>query len=272
MSAVVIAIPHASAALPSEVAAAVLPHVDALLLRANSDVDTDLVYALPNVRNVINPWSRFVADPNRAERQKSDGGVVPVSDFDERLLYAEARLPDPRERQRRIIAYHRTYHAQVAHAVADPRTRFFLDGHSMTAMGPARAPDSGRRRPDATLSNMGDEEGNPTPGLAYLTCPPAVTRAAQESLARLLRDEPAPDAGPRAEPSGEVRINDPFFAGYGVRKHARPSRGVPGMQIELNQRLWVDERTWEPLPGRVEWIQRVLTTWVDELLGLLDGP
>jgi N-formylglutamate deformylase len=265
MAAVFIAIPHSGIEVPPEIRRHLLPHVDDRFLRSMSDPYTDLVYSLPSVRWERYRWSRFVADPNRGERQLDEGGVVPATCFDEQPLYPPEHALDADERERRVALYHRPYHERVAAAVSHPDTRFYLDGHSMAGQGPVRSPDSGQVRPDATLSNMGDREGNPAPGLAFLTCPPDLTRELADSLHRHLLGVPAPDVGPNHEVTGEVRINDPFPAGYGVRRHARPTKGVPGLQIELNQRLWVDEETWHVLPERVEWMRTVLAAWIVEI-------
>jgi len=269
MSAVFIAIPHSAIEVPPDVRRHLLPHVDDHFLRSMSDAYTDLVYSLPTVRWERFPWSRFVADPNRGEAQNNEGGVVPSTDFAEEPLYPPRYMPDEQERQRRVELYHRPYHERLAAAVSDTETRFYLDGHSMAGEGPVRSPDAGQRRPDAVLSNMGDHDGNPAPGLAFLTCPPDLTRRLADSLSRHLVGKPAPDAGPKHAVTGEVRINDPFPAGYGVRRHARPNKGLPGMQIELNQRLWCDEDTWHVIPERVDWIRHVLMDWIAELEQIL---
>lgn len=278
MSSVVIAIPHASTALPREVRADYLPHVTPRFLRSQSDVDTDVVYALPNVRTVRFAWSRFLTDPNRGELQENEGGVVPQFDFDGEPIYRPDALPDGEEQWRRVLRYHRPYHARVARAVDDPRTQFFIDAHSMAATPPRRSPDFGRDRPDAVISNRGDFLGlglddnlaasDPTRGGGDLSCPAELVQELAARLAFWLGRFPVPRPGMGRMPTAEVRINDPFPGGHGVRTHARPNGGIPGIQLELNQGLWVDSETWERIPGRVDWIKRVMTRWIDDVVRL----
>jgi hypothetical protein len=40
---------------------------------------------------------------------------------------------------------------------------------------------------------------------------------------------------------------------------------MPGVQLELNQRLWADEATGQPLPGRIEWLQSVVEHFVSDI-------
>ena len=110
MAAIVLAIPHAAVTLPEDVEPAFRPHVDEDFLRTQSDAFTDLVYSIDEVRNVSFPWSRFVTDPNRAERQSSEGGVVPLLDFDLQALYPEGGEPTPEQCAQRVQQYHRPYH------------------------------------------------------------------------------------------------------------------------------------------------------------------
>ncbi len=280
MSSVVIAIPHAATALPSEVRDDYHERVTPFLLRSQSDVDTDIIYALPGVRSVRYEWSRFLVDPNRGEQQENEGGVVPTTDFDDQPMYKPGCEPDGAEQWRRVVHYHRPYHARVSAAVDDPRTRFFIDGHSMNATAPLRSPDHGRERPDAVLSNRGDFFGfelggndaasNPHRGGGPLTCSQDLTAELAERLSHWLRAFPVPYPREGRAPTAEVRINDPFPGGHGVRTHAHPRDGIPGLQLELNQGLWCDAETFERIPGRIEWIQRVMSHWIDDVIRLRD--
>ncbi len=281
MSRVVLAIPHAATALSPEVEESFLSRVTPQFLRSQSDVDTDIIYALPNVRSIRYDYSRFLADPNRGEQQDNEGGVVPTTDFDEQGMYKPGCEPDGEEQWRRVVTFHRPYHVRVAAEVADPRTTFFIDGHSMSATAPRRSPDFGRERPDAVLSNRGDLLGHelvdnitgidPNRGGGPLTCPTDLTLELSKRLSRLLATIPAPPASRGRKPTGEVRINDPFPGGHGVRTHAHPRDGIPGLQLELNQGLWCYEGSFERIPGRIEWIRDVMERWVDELVALRES-
>ena len=269
MAAILIAIPHSAVDLPNELEPAFLPRVDRHYLLTQSDAFTDQVYSVPEVRSVRYRWSRFVADPNRAEHQASEGGVVPVNDFAMEPIYPKGGEPSLAQRLDRIEKYHRPYHEEVAEAAADPRTRFFVDGHSMAGQAPRRSQDFGRTRPDVVVSNRGGDDGNPAPGKAFLTCSPPLTRWISERLGYWLTHIPAPAGPPLSRIEGSYRINDPFKGGYGVRSHARPQEGRPGIQLELNQRMWCDETSFVPIPGRIDWIREVMSAWARELSDLL---
>ncbi len=269
MSRIVIGIPHGSIAVPADQEPPFAAHVTPDFLRSQSDGWTGDIYAVEGVRTVSYPWHRFVADPNRSERQKTEGGVVPDQDFELVDLYDVARFPTPAQRMERVRRYHRRYHEELALAVGDPATAFFLDGHSMSETAPPRGPDFGKARPDAVLSNLGDLEGDALADGDPLTCPAELTRAMSKALTARLLETPPPKFEADDEPDGTVWINDPFIAGYGVRAHASVAQGVPGLQVEFNQRLWIDEATYTLLPGRIEWLNGVIARWCADIERLL---
>jgi N-formylglutamate deformylase len=138
-----------------------------------------------------------------------------------------ARKLTSAEVQRRIERCYRPYHAALA-ALLDARHRRFgavwhLDCHSMPAVGDANADDPGRARADFVL---GDRDGT--------TCDADFTR----TVATVLR-----------EMDYAVAINDPYRGVELVRRHGRPAERRHSLQVEVNRRLYMDERTLAPNEG-----------------------
>lgn len=265
MAKVLIAVPHAGVALPEEVKIRVFPRVDSAFLLGQSDMFTDQIYAVSGADNHVFSWSRLAVDPNRFEGQTSEGGIVPVVDFDSNPLYPEGQAPGAAERQTLVERYHRPYHAALAERIEAGSYTFFIDGHSMMATAPVRSPDFGIPRPDGCISNCGDAQGESIPGGRPLLCSPELTRFVLGRLEHWLVAVPAPELEGAAGPTGQVGLNTPFLGGHGARTHARPTAGMPGIQLELNQRLWADEVTGQPLPGRIAWLQSVLERFVADI-------
>jgi N-formylglutamate amidohydrolase len=164
-----------------------------------------------------------------------------------------------------VERYHRPYQAELEQRIEEGDYCFFIDGHSMMANAPIRSPDFGVPRPDACISNCGDGRGEAIPGGRSLVCSPELTRFVQGRLQHWLTALPAPDCGAEAAVVGTVQLNNPFLGGHGVRSHARPDGGMPGIQLELNQRLWADQKTGQALPGRIEWIRSVIEYFVADI-------
>jgi N-formylglutamate deformylase len=269
MASVVIGIPHSATTVPPDLAADMLPRVNEEFLRRESDIYTDEVYSLPNTRWLRYPWHRFVCDPNRGPTQTTDGGVAPTTCFDEKLLYRRGHEPTRTEIRNRVEQYHLPYHAALSRLVQDPETRLFIDGHSMAREAPLRSPDRGTGRPDVNLGNDGDESGDAVADGLTLSCSPELLRFARTRFNHWMCTLPAPEEPGASPVTNTVQLNAPFAGGYGVRRHSVPSQGIPGMQLELNQRMWTHPETFALLPLRLQWMRTILAHWVDDLSACL---
>ncbi len=239
------------------------------------DPFTDALFDIPDAEITLNaPASRFVADLNRDRNEGGENGVIKLTDFERRGFYPTGYDLSAEERELRLSMYYDPYHAALEKAFLgggkraggrggpSDRIRFFLDGHSMTARGPAIGPDQGKPRPALCIGNFGDREGRPLsgPGAAPVSCDPLLARGIRDQLARLL-EEPIAASG---LPDGPA-LNHPFEGGHILRKYSLPPFSVPGVMIEVNRALYLDEATLEPIPGRVEAVSGAmsrLAAWI----------
>jgi N-formylglutamate deformylase len=227
------------------------------------DPFTDVLFNIPDADTTVNaPASRFVADLNRERDEGGENGVIKLTDFDRRAFYPTGYTLSPQEREMRLSLYYDPYHAALDKACRSGRIRFFLDGHSMTAHGPAIGPDQGKPRPAICIGNFGDTEGDPVS--APVSCAPPLARGIRDKLAEYLK-------GPLAEsglPEGPA-LNHPFDGGHILRKYSLAPYAVPGVMIEINRALYLDDGTLEPIPGRMEAISKAmarLAGWICETL------
>ena len=181
--------------------------------RSLDDVDLDLL---------DDAWPAPVARSRKAELgvglvwRLAHGGV-PM--YARRLRAAEVA--------QRIERCWQPYHQALALAL-DARHREFgsvwhLDCHSMQSVGDALSDDVGHERADFVL---GDRDGT--------TCDASFT----EWVAATLRGF-----------GYGVAINDPYKGVEIVRVHGRPHERRHSLQVEINRRLYMDERTLVPHEG-----------------------
>src|SRR6185436_4210913 len=123
-------------------------------------------------------------------------------------------------RELRLLQYYDPFHRALERALDDGKIRFFIDGHSMTASGPALGPDQGKPRPAICIGNFGDAEGNELAG--PVSCPPKLARRVRDLCGELL-------AGVLAEPGAPqgVLLNNPFDGGYILRRYSQPPFSIP---------------------------------------------
>jgi N-formylglutamate deformylase len=156
------------------------------------------------------PWPHALQPSGKAAIGKA---LVWRTLMDGRPIYARKLCVT--ELQHRIDTCLRPYQQALAQLIADTHARhgvsFHLNCHSMSA-GTAEAP-----RADIVL---GDRDGT--------TCAPAFTALVRDTLAGLGYD---------------VRLNDPYKGVELVRAWSAPAEGRHSLQLELNKRLYMDERT-----------------------------
>jgi N-formylglutamate deformylase len=182
--------------------------------RSLLDVDTSLLDA---------PWLGPVA-PSR-KTQLGIGLVWRVLDTGEPIYDRKLSVDELR---RRITEYHQPYQKAVKDAL-DATHRHFgavwhVNCHSMPALSSAISEEGpGKPRADFVL---GDRDGT--------TCDPDFTAF----VARLL-----------SEQGYDVKVNDPYKGVELVRAFSDPAAGRHSLQIEVNRRLYMDERTGEKTAG-----------------------
>ncbi|MEM7570668.1 MAG: N-formylglutamate amidohydrolase [Pseudomonadota bacterium] len=159
-------------------------------------------------------------------------------------IYANALCVE--DAQDRIDRFHKPYHAATK-ALADKvasqfKVSLFIDCHSM--------PDSaaGRRSQGGKTTDMviGDLHGQ--------SCAPRLSQAAAISL---------------REMGYSVVRNDPYAGGYSTQVHGRPSQGRHCIQLEINRRLYMDERRLRLTSG-FDVLKRNMQVFVEHMANVVE--
>jgi len=224
------------------------------------DPFTDGIFRIAGAAVTVNAkTSRFVVDLNRERNEGGENGVIKRTDFDRRPFYTSDFILSEDARKRRLTEYYDPYHRAISAAIRGGSIRFLIDGHSMTAVGPAIGPDQGKPRPALCIGNFGD--GNGAFVSSPLSCPPELAVFIRDQCRDVLADMIAESGLPAPE------LNQPFDGGHILRKYSSPN--LPGIMIEINRALYLDEKTLEPLPGRIprlqEGMERLFTELCDRL-------
>jgi N-formylglutamate deformylase len=260
-----ISTPHCSGQAPGDILARMLETGEAeealkRRLLKEGDPYTDEIFRLPQARATVNATaSRFVVDLNRERNEGGENGVIKRTDFARVPFYRGEYVLDEAERERRLSLYYDPYHRALETAIAAGGIRFFIDGHSMEARGPAIGPDGGKPRPALCIGNFGDENGDSLGGPT--SCDPELARRIRFLLngfiANLLREPGAPQG---------VLLNNPFDGGHILSRYTRPPFAIPGVMIEVNRALYLDEETLQPLPGRIEKLRTAFARLAEAIL------
>lgn len=244
---VVLAQPHTGTTLTDDVAARL--NENGLALK-DTDWHVDRLYdgLLADATVVRASLHRYVIDVNRGPDDQSlypgmnTTDLCPATDFDGRPIYREGREPASGEIVSRRRAYHSPYHDALAGELERIKQRhgvaILYDCHSIRSRIP--------RLFEGTLPvfNIGTNDGK--------SCAAGV-----EALAT--------DVCHGAEGFSTV-VNGRFKGGWTIRHHGDPGAGVHAIQMELAQRVYMDEAPpWTYLPDRAATVRRHLKTLLDAL-------
>jgi N-formylglutamate deformylase len=235
-----VSIPHSGTEIPSSI----MPRlVSRDLALKDTDWRVDDLYAFTRdlgatlVRTAL---SRTAIDVNRDPSGASlypglaTTGLVPAETFDGEPLYREDSRPDDAEIAERRVRWFEPYHAALAGEIerlkaAHPRIVLY-DCHSIRSVVPRLFEGC------LPVFNIGTNGGS--------SCDPSLAAA----IAAI------------CEASGESTVIDGRFKGGWITRHyGAPESGVHAMQMELAQRLYLDEaRPEQADPARAALAERVL--------------
>lgn len=146
-------------------------------------------------------------------------GVIPRLGVDGKNLY-KGKLP-LREAEQRLAACYSPYHTQLRDLINTTVEKFgcavVIDCHSMPSRGLWQNSAKPRRHVDFIL---GDRYGT--------SCAPALLSLTQNLF---------------YEAGYVVTRNAPYAGGFVTQHYGRPSLGVHALQIEINRKLYLDERS-----------------------------
>ena len=237
--------PHSGTSYPADFDAA----VPVTRLREGEDTFVDELYAdapAAGATLIAARFPRVYVDPNRSlldidasllsspwpgpaiPSRKTELGIGLIWRLLDTGEPIYARKLTVEEVKRRIVEYHQPYQRAVKKALDEAHDHFgavwHLNVHSMPAVSSKISEEGpGKSRPDFVL---GDRDGT--------TCEGPFTRFVARTL---------------EEMGYAVKLNDPYKGVELVRAFSDPAAGRHSLQVEVNRRLYMDERTREKLPG-----------------------
>jgi N-formylglutamate deformylase len=243
-----VSLPHDGSLIPDDIAR----HMHA---RARTAPDTDWhvarLYAFARelgASMLVPTYSRYVIDLNRPPDDVSlypgqnTTGLCPIVQFSGEPVYVEDRNPSPDEIRARIDTYWRPYHVALAaelQRLREVHGRAVLwEGHSIRGECPFLFEG---RLPDFNLGTAGGA-----------SCSPAV----QERLAAILSHATGYDSV----------VNGRFKGGYITRHYGDPANGIDAVQLEISQRIYMDEDSFAWDDGRAVRAQAVLRPLLEAVL------
>ncbi len=232
--------PHDGSELPPGMAERLTPEAQRV---PDTDWHISRLYGFAQAMgaSVLRPrYSRYVVDLNRPPDDTSlypgqnTTGLCPTRRFDGGPVYRPGDEPSAAEVAERVERYWRPYHEALAEEVQRLRAKhggvLLWEAHSIRGECPflfeGRLPDL----------NLGTAAG--------ASCGSARQDALQAALA--------------SQTDYDWVVNGRFKGGYITRNYGSPEQGIDAVQLEISQRTYMDEVSFEYLPERAERLQGLL--------------
>jgi N-formylglutamate deformylase len=194
--------------------------------------------------------SRYVVDLNRSEDDVSlypgqnTTGLCPVVQFTGEPVYRDGMEPAETEVRARVDRYWRPYHqalqGELARIHAEHGRVVLWEGHSIKGRLPflfdGRLPDL----------NLGTANG--------ASCSPALQARLEAVLS--------------AQDDYDFVANDRFKGGYITRHYGDPGRGIDTVQLEISQRNYMDEESFEYDEWKANRMQAVIRRLLEAALAV----
>lgn len=218
-----VSLPHDGTALPEDIAARL---ADSARRVPDTDWHVARLYAFARELGaslIVPTYSRYVIDLNRSEDDislypgQNTTGLCPIRQFSGEPVYRDGMQPDEAEVHARIEHYWRPYHhalrGELERIRAEHGRVVLWEGHSIKGELPflfdGRLPDL----------NLGTANG--------ASCPPDLQARLQAVLA--------------AQDGYDFIVNGRFKGGYITRHYGDPGNGIDAVQLEISQRIYMDE-------------------------------
>lgn len=243
-----ISLPHDGTAVPDGIAAR-LTHSARRVPDTDWHVSRLYDFARGLGASILVPkYSRYVVDLNRPPDDVSlypgqnTTGLCPHVQFSGEPVYLDGQGPDEGEVAERVEQYWRPYHqalaAELQRIHAQHGRAALWEGHSIRGMVPflfeGRLPDL----------NLGTAAGT--------SCTPSLQSRLQAVLA--------------SRNDYDYVVNGRFKGGYITRQYGDPGNAIDAVQLEISQRIYMDEESFAWNETKASQTQQVLRALLDCVL------
>ncbi len=243
-----ISLPHDGTAVPDGIAARL---TDSARRVPDTDWHVSKLYDFARelgASMIVPKYSRYVIDLNRPPDDVSlypgqnTTGLCPHVQFTGEPVYRDGQDPDEAEVAERVERYWRPYHRALAGELqrihAQHGRAGLWEGHSIKGVVPFLFDG---RLPDLNLGTAGGT---------------SCSAALQSRLESVLESQDRHD----------FVVNGRFKGGYITRQYGDPTQSIQAVQLEISQRIYMDEETFVWDEAKAARTQRVLKDLLQQML------
>jgi N-formylglutamate deformylase len=243
-----ISLPHDGTSVPEDIAARL---TDSARRVPDTDWHVSKLYDFARglgASMIVPKYSRYVVDLNRPPDDVSlypgqnTTGLCPHVQFSGQPVYRDGQDPDEAEVAERVERYWRPYHRALAGELQRIHAQHgrvgLWEGHSIKGVVPFLFEG---RLPDLNLGTAGGT---------------SCSASLQSRLGSVLESQDRHD----------FVVNGRFKGGYITRQYGDPAQNIQAVQLEISQRIYMDEDSFEWDAGKAARTQLVLRELLGQML------
>ena len=245
---ILISVPHSSEYIPDDLKDRI--NLEANFKEISEPCITEIV-DWPNIRLVTMNVHQCFSNVNRfrdninkrtGKPYETKRGVITKFDFHDTPLYLAGSGLSETEREELLKKYYDPFYRKLEEAIVSGKYELLIDAHAMNShsssyLEPDKDPE---KRPDISVSNNGDPNGDQHIDGAVLAFPPEKLR----KIAKAIKTK-----------GYSCKMNDPFRGGVIIQTFA--SR-IPCIQLEINKNQYMTDDDGEIIEEKINKLNKDL--------------
>lgn len=228
---ILILIPHGGLNVPDELSG--YEQIDKFGILIESDVCANELFYLDdgNAVKIKTDISRLFIDLDRPLKTVSaytDDGIIKKETVSGRKIFKDKIFPDEVAVSNILRRYYKPFHDTVEKIIKTGGIKLIIECHTMTPVGPRKAPDAGKPRPLINIENIAKTENG-----SVRTCPDELTGELSLIFNKIFSDE---------EPTvaGRTSLNNPKTGGHILNKYG--TAGIPMIRFSISRSLFLNDK------------------------------
>ncbi|MCU0821807.1 MAG: N-formylglutamate amidohydrolase [Spirochaetes bacterium] len=228
---ILIIIPHGGLNVPDELSG--YEQIDKFGIFIESDVCANELFSLEggNAVKIDTDISRLFVDLDRSLKSitvKSDDGIIKKETVSGRKIFKDKIFPDEIAVSNILRRYYKPFHDTIEKIIKTGGIKFIVECHTMTPVGPRKAPDAGKPRPLINIETIAKTERG-----SVRTCPDELAEELASIFNKIFNDE-------ESSVAGRTVLNNPRKSSHILNKYG-PS-GIPMIRLSISRSLFLNDK------------------------------
>lgn len=156
------------------------------------------------------------------------------------------------KQKEQLLTYYKKYHSLIESSIEKVLNEqgfvLLFDCHFLASVGPKKAPDSGRERPDIVVGTL---DG----------------KSAGKKIIDVFLDK----LKEKCDNKFNVEKNYPYKGGFIIQNYSNPDKNIHGIGIEVNRKIYMNEKNNKPKQENIKMVNNLLEKTINPTLSEINS-